>query len=107
MQSSVSTYEDLTKHYTIAIDALCEIARSYFALGRSNDAQHLLRTSLHLLEASEVKPQHRLKLLLLYGQVLVVDHLLTRGDADLLFSTILQAKQLADSAKLLGMKPKW
>jgi tetratricopeptide (TPR) repeat protein len=99
MQSSVSTYEDLTKHYTIAIDALCEIARSYFALGRSNDAQHLLQTSLHLLEASEVKPQHRLKLLLLYGQVLVVDHLLTRGDADLLFSTILQAKQLAEGAQ--------
>jgi len=46
-----------------------------------------------------VKPQHRLKLLLQYGQVLVVDHLLTRGDADLLFSTILQAKQLAEGAQ--------
>src|ERR1700681_695356 len=40
--------------------------------------EHVTWTSLHLLEASEVKPQHRLKLLLLYGQVLVVDHLLTR-----------------------------
>jgi tetratricopeptide (TPR) repeat protein len=99
MQSSVSTYEDLTKHYIIAIDALCEIAKSYYILGRSSDAQHLLRTSLRLLEASEVKPQHRLKLLLLYGQILVVDHLLTRGDADLLFSTILQAKQLAEGVQ--------
>jgi tetratricopeptide (TPR) repeat protein len=98
MQSSVSPYEDLTKHYTTAVDALYEIARAYYTLGRSGDAQHLLRTSLHLLEASEVKPQHRLKLLLLYGQVLVVDHLLTRGDADLLFSTILHAKQIAEAA---------
>jgi tetratricopeptide (TPR) repeat protein len=53
-----------------------------------------------LLEASEVKPQHRLKLLLLYGQVLIVDHLLTRGggNADLLFSNILNARQVAEAS---------
>ena len=96
MQSSVPTGEKLSQYYTIAIDALCEIARAYYTLGRSGDAQHLLRTSLQLLEASEEKSQHRLKLLLLYEQVLIVDHLLTLGDADLLFSTILDAKQIAE-----------
>lgn len=46
-----------------------------------------------------MKPQHRLKLLLLYGQVLIVDHLLTHGDAALLFSTILHAQQIAEAAQ--------
>jgi tetratricopeptide (TPR) repeat protein len=47
-----------------------------------------------------VKPQHRLRLLLLYGQVLLVDHLLTLGggNADLLFSTILNARQVAEAS---------
>jgi tetratricopeptide (TPR) repeat protein len=97
MRSSESTHEEITQYYTTAIDALCEIGREYYTLGRLGDAQHLLRTSLQLLEASEVKPEPRLKLLLLYGQVLIVDHLLTRGNADLLFSTILNAKQIAEA----------
>ncbi len=98
MRSSEYTHEEITQYYTIAIDALCEIGRAYYTLGRSGDAQRLLSTSLQLLEGSEVKPQHHLKLLLLYGQVLIVDHLLTRGDADLLFSTILNARQIAEAA---------
>jgi len=51
-----------------------------------------------MIEAGEVVQKDRLKLLLLYGKVLTVDHLLHRGDADLMFSTILQAKQIAESA---------
>lgn len=34
MQSSESTYEELTQYYTTAIDALCEIGRAYYTLGR-------------------------------------------------------------------------
>jgi tetratricopeptide (TPR) repeat protein len=98
MQSLAPMHDKLTRHYTTAIDALCEIARAYYTLGRSGDAQRLLHTSLQLLEAREATPQHRLKLLLLYGQVLVVDHLLTHGDTELLFSTILNAKQIAEAA---------
>jgi tetratricopeptide (TPR) repeat protein len=99
MQSLPSTNDDLTIHYTTAVDALCEIARTYFFLGRVGDALHLLGTSLHMIEAGEVAPLDRLKLLLLYGKVLTVDHLIHRGDADLMFSTILQAKQLAEAAE--------
>ncbi len=98
MQSSVSTSEELTKHYTTAIDALCEIASACCALGRVGDARHLLGTSLQLIEASEVEPRDRLKLLLLYSKILIVDQLLTFRDADLLFSTIVQAKQIAEAA---------
>jgi len=89
MQSLASTNDEFTRHYTTAIDALCEIAHSYFFLGRLDDAQHLLRTSLQMIEASEVVPQDHLKLLLLYGKVLTVDHLIHRGDTDLMFSTTL------------------
>jgi tetratricopeptide (TPR) repeat protein len=97
MQSSASTNDTLTWHYTTAIDAICEIVRSYFFLGRLGDALHLLRTSRQMIEAGEVAQKDRLKLLLLYGKVLTVEHLIHRGDADLMFSTILQAKQIAES----------
>ncbi len=97
MQPSVFTNDTLSKHYTTAIDALCEIARASFFLGRMEDALHILRTSLHLIEAGKVAPEDRLKLLLLYGKVLTVDHLLRRDDPDLMFATIRQAQQLAES----------
>ena len=97
MQPSTPTGDTLAQRYTIAIDQLCEIARVYYFLGRSGDAQQLLRASLQLLDAPETTPQQRLKLSLLYGQVLIVDHFLTRGDAEPMWSTILGAKQLAEA----------
>jgi tetratricopeptide (TPR) repeat protein len=97
MQSSAPTKDDLNRYYTTAIDALCKIASSYFFLGRLGDTQHLLSASLPMMDADEVAQEDRLKLLLLYGKVLTVDHLMSRGDADLMFSPILQAKQIADA----------
>jgi tetratricopeptide (TPR) repeat protein len=99
MQPSVFTNDELTRHYTAAIDALSEIARSYFFLGRLGDTLHLLHTSLHLIEAGEGAQTDRLKLLLLSGKVLTVEHLLHRGDAELMFSTIRQAKQIAEAVE--------
>jgi tetratricopeptide (TPR) repeat protein len=99
MQSLPSPNDDLTRHYTTAVEALCEIARSYLFLGRVGDALHVLRTSLHLIETGEGAQKDHLKLLLLSGKVLTVDHLLHRGDADLMFSTILQAQQIAEAAE--------
>lgn len=99
MQSLTPTNDTFTRYYTTAIDALYEIARAYFFLGRLDDALHLLSTSLQMIEVSEVGPQDRLKLLLLYGRVLTVDHLLHRGDTDLMFSIILRAKQIAEAAE--------
>ena len=93
MQPSVFTNDALNRSYTTAIDALCEIARAYFFLGRGGDALHLLQTTLSLAEADEVAQTDRLKLLLLSGRVLIVDHLLHRGDPDLMFSTVRQAQQ--------------
>ena len=100
MQSSASTNDEFSRHYATAIDALYEIANAYFFLGRLGDALRLLRTSLHMIEEGEVAQKDRLKLLLLYGKVLTVDHLMNRGDTDLMFSTILQAKQIAEAAEV-------
>ena len=96
MQLSVPTQDQLSGYYTTAIDALCQIARSYFFLGRLSDTQHLLSASLHMIATGEVAQEDGLKLLLLYGKVLTVDHLISRGDADLMFSIIRQAKHIAD-----------
>ncbi len=70
MQPSVFTNNDFTRYYTAAIDALCEVARSYFFLGRLGDALHVLGISLHLREAGEVAQKDHLKLLLLSGKIL-------------------------------------
>src|SRR5260370_35547275 len=99
MPSSASTNDTLIRHYTTAIDALCEIANSYFFLGRLGDALRLLQTSMHMIEAGEGAPQARLKLLLLYGKVLTVVHLISRGDTELMFSTLLESKQIAGAAQ--------
>lgn len=101
MQSLETTHEEIAQYYTTALDALYEVGREYYILGRSNDAQHLLQTSLQLLQANEVQPQQRLKLHLLYGQVLIVDHLLTRGggNVDLLFSLCQNARQIAEASR--------
>src|SRR5437879_2029479 len=99
MQSSAPMRETLTHHYTIAIDALCAIARAYYTLGRLRDAQQLLRTSQQLIDARETTTQHLLRLLLLYGQVLIVDHFLMRGEAEPMFSAILNAQQIAEAAQ--------
>lgn len=88
----------LTHHYTTASNALYEIAREYYTLGRLADAQDLLETTLQLLETPDATPQQRLTLGLLYGQVCVVKHFLTREQsAENLFSTILSAKRLAEA----------
>jgi tetratricopeptide (TPR) repeat protein len=97
MQSSAATKDELNRDYTTAIDALSKIAGSYFFLGRLGDAQHVLSSSLQMIDVDEVAQKDHLKLLLLYGKVLIVDHLISRGDSDLMFSTILQAKQIADA----------
>jgi tetratricopeptide (TPR) repeat protein len=96
MQSSEYVHEEITHYYTIAIDALCEIGHAYFFRARLGDALRLLRASLDMIEGGEVAQKDRLKLVLLYGRVLNVDHLVHRGDADLMLATCLQAKQMAE-----------
>jgi tetratricopeptide (TPR) repeat protein len=97
MQSSISSYQEFAKEYTSAFEALYAIARAYYCQGRLAEAQHLLRMSLDLAEAPEVRPQLRLKLLLLYAQILILELFLSNLESSLVFSTISDAKQLAEA----------
>ena len=97
MQSSDFTHEEFSHYYATAVHAFYKIAWAYFYLGRVVEAQHVLRVMLPLIEASEAKLQDCLKLLLLYGQILTVDHFLNDTDANLLFETLLQARQIAET----------
>jgi tetratricopeptide (TPR) repeat protein len=100
MQSPDLTDDMLTAHYTTATDALAAIARAYYFDGRLADSQQVLRTALALLDAPEPMPQQRLRLLLLYGQVCIVEHFLTRGEAaEPVFAVVRQAQQLADAIR--------
>ncbi|GLV60397.1 hypothetical protein KDH_72170 [Dictyobacter sp. S3.2.2.5] len=97
MQSSAS----IQPYYTTAVDALYAIGRTYLYDGKIAAARHLLEASLHLLEVDDVPPSQRFQLLLLYGQVLIVDHLLARGGGDVerIFATVEQARQLAEASQ--------
>jgi tetratricopeptide (TPR) repeat protein len=78
------------------LDALYEIAHTYLYRGRLANALRIIQASQPLLDAEEVARRDRLKLLLLYGQVLVVDLLLGHSEPDLLFATAQQTKESAD-----------
>ncbi|GER92175.1 hypothetical protein KDW_63370 [Dictyobacter vulcani] len=99
MQLTQSNHEQFTSHYTRAIDELCTIVRAHYTNGNLKSAQQLLRTALQLLEVDQPLPQLRLKLLLIYGQVLIVEHLLTREDPTNMFAIIRQAHQLAEESQ--------
>jgi tetratricopeptide (TPR) repeat protein len=100
MESPDVTDDILTAHYTTATDALAAIARAYYFDGRLAESQQVLRAGLALLDAPEATPQSRLKLLLLYGQVRVVDHFLTRGQGvESVLAVIQQAHQIADATQ--------
>ncbi|GHO99674.1 hypothetical protein KSF_097220 [Reticulibacter mediterranei] len=86
----------MTYTYTTMLDALYEIVHTYLYRGRLAAALRITQASQPMLDAEEVARRDRLKLLLLYGQLLVVDHLLGHGEPDLLFVIAQQAKESAD-----------
>ncbi|MBW7457235.1 tetratricopeptide repeat protein [Paenibacillus sepulcri] len=97
MKASLAYYSEISQKYSAAFEALGEIAESYHAFGRSSDARHLLQTSLQLAAADEARPQ-RLKLLLKQGKILAIEYVYTNSDSEMMFSTLLESRQLAEEA---------
>lgn len=97
MQSSGKSSERINHHFSIAIHSLSEIVRLYHFDGKSYEAHCILRLATQLVEITEVKPLDRLKLLLQQGKVLVVDYFLCNTNAELLYSTIQRAREIAES----------
>lgn len=96
---SLTSLSTMTQLYATATDALCTIAAQYYHRGRFKEAQSTLDTALHLLDTQEVQPGQRVNPLLLKGAILIVEHLLTRSQAEPLFAPLQLAKQLAEAAK--------
>jgi tetratricopeptide (TPR) repeat protein len=86
----------MTHTYTMMLDALYKIVHTYLYRGRLAAALRIVQATQPMLDAEEVARRDRLKLLLLYGQVLVVDLLLGHSEPDLLFATARQVKEGAD-----------
>lgn len=97
MQLPVLTHEQLTQRYTTVLDAGCEIAHTYYFLGRFADAKRVVRNALDLVETGEIRQEDHLKLLLVSGQILTTEHLTNTTDTTHLFTTLHQARQIAES----------
>jgi tetratricopeptide (TPR) repeat protein len=91
------TQDTLTKHYTMLLQAFCELAETYYRLGRLEEAAQLLRTALPLLDKAEAMPQDVVKVLLTYGRILATKNLHLLSDYELTLPILLRAKELAES----------
>lgn len=100
MQLPDLAHGPLAEHYTTASGALAAIGRAYYYGGRLAEARGLLGGAVALLAAPEAPARERLRLLLLYGQVALVEYFLMRGaDAEPVFAAIRQAQQLAEASQ--------
>ncbi len=95
---SISTVT-ISKQYTIAINALCEIAESYFYLGKLDEAIRVLGTGIHLIEANEVSPYDQARLLLQYGKMLTESTFHTNRSSEEALAVLFRAKQIAETIK--------
>jgi tetratricopeptide (TPR) repeat protein len=102
MQPAVANTAAFAQRFAQVIDGLCEMAESYYRLGRVDDALKLLQAGMQLLEARDLRQEDGLKLLLQAAKILVGAYHLTNQDADWMFSTTLRAKQLAEAAQDQG-----
>lgn len=98
MLSALNKKEEISQRYTEAIHALCGIAGTYHALGRSSDARRVMHHGLQLAETKEAGTEDRLKLLLQYGRILTIEYVYTNSDADLMFAILQEARQIAEAA---------
>ncbi|UUZ90014.1 hypothetical protein LJK87_28845 [Paenibacillus sp. P25] len=98
MLSALNKKEEISQRYTEAIHALCGIAGTYHALGRSSDARRVMHHGLQLAETKEAGTEDRLKPLLQYGRILTIEYVYTNSDADLMFAILQEARQIAEAA---------
>lgn len=112
MNSSIEMNGNISLKYETAITQLGEIAEAYYWNGKASDAKLVLHHSLQLADTEEARPM-RLLILLKLGKILAIEYVYTNADAELMFSTLQEARQLAkdandrhstaDALSLLGM----
>jgi len=98
MSQLTNSSHPITGHFTDVISSLCEIAELYYYLGKLDEAVAVLKTGLHLAFVKDVHPRDRVKLTLEYGRILIAHYFLTNRDFELVLTTVLDAKLLAEDA---------
>lgn len=90
--------EALTEQYTFLLQTLCDMAITYFSLGRVKDALTLLEKGSQLAEAPEVSLQAKGKMLLQCGMMQVKSIVyLGRSDPDHALATLSRVRHLAET----------
>ncbi|MHB8597251.1 MAG: hypothetical protein ACYDER_10610 [Ktedonobacteraceae bacterium] len=89
--------EALTEQYTFLLQTLCDMATTYFSLGRVKDALTLLEVGSQLAEAPEVSQHTKGKMLLQCGMKQVKSIVYLGNDPDQALATLSQVRQLAET----------
>ena len=90
MKGDLMTVQPLTDpasiatQYTTLARSICDIAESYYYLGRLDDALTLLNAGSEIVAQREVLPSDRASLLLQHGKLRATTIFLANGDVDLL-----------------------
>jgi tetratricopeptide (TPR) repeat protein len=93
MLPTVTTLEQLAQHYTTAVPAIGELARAYAMRGWLGEAQRLLQAGIQLAEDD----RQDVALLLLQGEIQVVEHILTWQGGERMLASAYHARQLAEA----------
>jgi tetratricopeptide (TPR) repeat protein len=97
MQFIFLSPQSLTERYATSLQALSEIAETYYFQGKLDSAFRLWQTSEQLLKGSEVGSIDQMKFLLCYGRFLVQYYFLTNSEEKLMFSVVQRARQEAEA----------
>jgi tetratricopeptide (TPR) repeat protein len=105
MPQALADSASIAAQYTTLIQSLCDIAESYYYLGRLEDALSLLDAGIQITGQHEVPPGDRALLLLQRGKLRATAIFLADGDLDSTLADLAQARQIAeeiDDRRLLG-----
>ncbi|GCE23973.1 tetratricopeptide repeat protein [Dictyobacter kobayashii] len=110
MSNQKRSRETITEQYTCLLQNLCDIATSYYFLGKLKQAQQLLNTGLQMAEEDEVCLQARGNLLFHTGILQARCIVYLGNDATIALTTLSQARTIAEvmaDEKLLASIIDW
>src|SRR5262245_59563885 len=105
MSQALADSASIAAKYSMLIQSLCDIAESYYYLGRLDDALALLDTGIQVIEQREVPPGDQASLLIQRGKLRVTAIFLANGDLDSALADLARAQQIAEEIadrRLLG-----
>jgi tetratricopeptide (TPR) repeat protein len=105
MPQALADSTSIAAKYTTLIQSLCDIAESYYYLGRLDDALSLLNAGLQIGQQRELQAGDHALLLLQRGKLGATAIFLATGDLDMTLADLTRAQQIAEEIhdrRLLG-----